>query len=197
MSQRKPNTRKPTNTSASRGKRAVQKTREGLFSRAVASLESGTLCASDQQSVDKLVEKHPHPLHELENIPISELPTADKRITVDVVEAAVRSFKKGTASRGLRPHHLVKGCSSGYKDVLLRDLTKAVNLLAQGEVPLEFAPYVAGASLFALDKTKNEIFDVRPIASGEILRRLVSKCLCSTNKKDFSEFSQINIYTLT
>ena len=46
-----------------------------------------------------------------------------------------------------------------------------------------FAPFFAGASLFALDKTKGGVFDVRPIASGEILRRLIAKCLCATHKK--------------
>ena len=55
-------------------------------------------------------------------------------------------------------------------------------------MPLAFAPYLAGASLFALDKTKNGIFDVRPIASGEILRRLVGKCLCMTRKEPTSKF---------
>ena len=46
-----------------------------------------------------------------------------------------------------------------------------------------FAPFLAGASLVALDKTKKGVFDVRPITSGEILRRLVSKCLCATQKE--------------
>ena len=46
-----------------------------------------------------------------------------------------------------------------------------------------FAPFLAGASLTALDKTKSGVFDVRPIAAGEILRRVVAKCLCATQKE--------------
>ena len=73
---------------------------------------------------------------------------------------------------------MVKALASGYRAPLLRELTMAVKHLCAGKAPIEFAPYLAGASLFALDKTKNHVFDVRPIASGEIMRRLVSKCLC-------------------
>ena len=51
-----------------------------------------------------------------------------------------------------------------------------------------FAPFVAGASLTALDKTKDEVFDVRPIASGEILRRVVAKCMCATQKEQAGKY---------
>ena len=90
------------------------------------------------------------------------------------------AFEQITSSKAL--------ISGNYKDVFLRDLTKAVCFFAEGKVPLEFAPYVAGASLFALDKSKGGTFDVHPIASGEIFRRLVSKCLCATNKEDAAAF---------
>ena len=83
---------------------------------------------------------------------------------------------------------MLDGLKIGHRDPLVRDLTHAVKLLIDGKVPVEFAPYLAGASLFALDKTKKGVFDVRPIAASEILRRLVSKCLCSTHKKDAADF---------
>ena len=98
-----------------------------------------------------------------------------------VVRACVLSFKKGTACRGLRAQHL-QDSLTGECDVFERDLTKLVNAFAAGAVPEVLAPYYAGASLTALVKTKNGIFDVRPIAAGDILRRLVSKCLCATQK---------------
>ena len=97
------------------------------------------------------------------------------------MHVSVLSFKKGTACRGLRAQHL-QDSLTGECDVFERDLTKLVNAFAAGAVPEVLAPYYAGASLTALDKTKNGIFDVRPIAAGDILRRLVSKYLCSMEK---------------
>ena len=65
---------------------------------------------------------------------------------------------------------------------MLRDLTKVVRVLADGTAPVFLAPFVAGASLAALDKTKKGVFDVRPIAAGQIIRRIVAKCMCATQK---------------
>lgn len=42
-----------------------------------------------------------------------------------------------------------------------------------GNIPLDFIPYFCGATLIASLKKNG----VRPIAIGEVLRRLVSKCL--------------------
>jgi hypothetical protein len=52
---------------------------------------------------------------------------------------------------------------------------------ARGEAPLELAQHLAGATLHALPKGTT---DVRPIAVGETLRRLVAKCLCSHVKSE-------------
>ena len=52
-------------------------------------------------------------------------------------------------------------------------LTKLVNVLAAGELPEEDAPDFCGARLYAGNKKSG---GVRPIAVGNILRRLVSKC---------------------
>ena len=51
-----------------------------------------------------------------------------------------------------------------------------MKLLVRGEALAEIAPHLAGASLHALPKG---VDDVRPIAVGEVLRRLTAKCLCS------------------
>jgi hypothetical protein len=58
-----------------------------------------------------------------------------------------------------------------------------VRFLADGEALRAISPFLGGASLTALDKSKGGKFDVRPIASGEITRRLVSKCLCAMEKE--------------
>ena len=109
-------------------------------------------------------------------------------ITEKVVTEAVRSFPQGTTGRGLLAQHLADALSSEYSPTFLAELTKTVRFLAEGRVPLVFAPFVAGATLMALDKTNEGVFDVRPIAAGEIMRRLVAKCLCSTHKVQAAKF---------
>ena len=65
--------------------------------------------------------------------------------------------------------------SPAYGDQAISAVLDVVNLLARGEAPTSIAPYLCGASLLALKKKDGSI---RPIAVGEILRRLVAKCLC-------------------
>lgn len=58
-------------------------------------------------------------------------------------------------------------------------------MLAQGRAPDYVAPVLAGASLVALPKPSG---GVRPIAVGEILRRLTSKCLMATVRAEARSF---------
>ena len=190
FSSKPPLRKKPNNSPAARGKRALFLARNGLCSRAVGCLESGALVDVDQTSFEKLKEKHPAALHPLCPFVLDDLPPSCSSVTEEVVKKACASFKKGTSNRGLRVSHLLNGLSSGSGADLLRDLTRAINLLIDGRAPLVFAPYLAGASMFGLDKTKQGIFDVRPIASGEILRRLIGKCLCLTHKEAAAKLFQ-------
>ena len=64
--------------------------------------------------------------------------------------------------------------STAYGDQAISTILD-VNLLARGEAPTSIAPYLCGDSLLALKKKDSGI---RPIAVGEILRRLFAKCLC-------------------
>ena len=54
------------------------------------------------------------------------------------------------------------------------------HMLANGEAPRSLAPFLAGATLVALDK---EDGGLRPVAVGEVLRRLTGKALCELIKK--------------
>ncbi len=61
------------------------------------------------------------------------------------------------------------------------------------ESPRELSEHLCGASLIALAKDDN---DVRPIAVGEVFRRLTSKCLCASvrdNARDFFEPLQVGV----
>ena len=56
----------------------------------------------------------------------------------------------------------------------IQALLGVVNLLCAGRAPPEVVPHLCGASLFACKKKGGGL---RPIAVGEILRRLTSKCI--------------------
>lgn len=73
------------------------------------------------------------------------------------------------------------GCPSPDRaNLLLSSLTKFVNLLAAGQAPAFVTPFLCGASLLASRKKSG---GHRPIAVGETLKRLVSKCLATLSRR--------------
>ena len=176
------------NSAYARAKRAMEAVEKGQPGRAVRSLEAGGIAPDDARTTEKMKSKHPPALHPKREFRYEDLPPSCTNITDEHVEKCVLSFSPGTACRGLRAQHLKDALKSSMRAEFLRDLTKAVVMWSSGALPPAFAPFVAGATLTALDKTKGGIFDVRPIASGGIFRRLVSKVLCMTNKKTAAAF---------
>ena len=82
------------------------------------------------------------------------------------------------------PDHLreaLRGITPMKLEYLIKAITDTVNLLAAGKVIHNIAQYFCGANLYPLKKKDGGI---RPILVGETLRRLVSKCLNSSVKKE-------------
>eukprot|EP00731_Ephydatia_muelleri_P018057 Em0011g97a len=88
---------------------------------------------------------------------------------------------------GLRIQHLLDVAEVPVPTSICSLLRGVINLLASGQAPAAISQYMAGGSLVALRKGTQ---DIRPIAVGESLRRLTSKCLCSLIKEDASAFFQ-------
>ena len=61
-----------------------------------------------------------------------------------------------------------------FDERAMNSLTKLVNLASRGQLPSFVAPAFCSATLTALNKKKTGI---RPIAVGEVIRRLVAKCI--------------------
>ena len=71
---------------------------------------------------------------------------------------------------------------------VLEQLTSVVNLYSRGTVPIEVASNLAGARLIAIQKPNSKGgHGIRPVAVGEIIRRLVGKCMCQTIKEESRE----------
>jgi hypothetical protein len=81
--------------------------------------------------------------------------------------------------------HLLEGLTAAHEAAVLEQLTAVVQLLVRGEAPMAVAPSLAGAGLLAMPKPKGGI---RPIAIGEVLRRIVGKFLCTSVKKEAKTF---------
>ena len=120
--------------------------------------------------------KHPQrPLPDFNNEP----PAAATPLNAEQVGKALLSFRAGTAPApsGLRAEHLksaLKAPSPARGEGFLHALTKFCNVMASGKIPRSVAPFFFGASLFAAIKKDG---GHRPIAVGEVYRRLISKGL--------------------
>ena len=75
------------------------------------------------------------------------------------------------------PEHLLHAINCSISDQSKRamnSLTKLVNLASSGQLPSFVVPAFCSVTLTALNKKKTGI---RPIAVGEVIRRLVAKCI--------------------
>jgi len=113
--------------------------------------------------------------------PVSASPYFDEQ----VVREALATFPACSAAGvfGYRPR-LLQQCARAESFYFVRSLTEVVNYFASGKAPSFLQPFVAGGVSIALSKPKN---GVRPLCSGDSIRRLVAKCFCHGGKNEISE----------
>ena len=164
--------------------------REGLFGKACQVLTSSGLAPNTNDTWELLQSKHPKgPLP----VPPSGVTTPLLTIVPNDfnIMAILRSFPK-TAScgpSGLCIQHLLDAAEVPLQFPMCSSLKDLVNLLASGNVPVLVSKYLAGGSLTALMKDKADLsLDIRPIAVGVALRRLLRKCLCAVERSMASDF---------
>ena len=162
----------------SNSKRAKRLARIGRYGKAVEALGSAGLAPPSASTRDELLLKHPQ--SSSPSLPPSPLPDPFL-ISQGIVRSAIKSFPPGTSPgpSGLRASHLkesIWGPSPARSACALSSISSLVSLLCSGSAPPEVTPHLCGATLLAPRKKDG---GVRPIAVGEVLRRLVSKCLSS------------------
>jgi len=151
-------------------------------------LSSSGVAPFGKDTLRVLVAKHP-------TVPPPTLPDtllSEPSLVTDVdnVSGCIKSFPKGTSCGrdGLRAQHLLDAfCGEGsvIADGLLKAITTMVNFCLKGRCPKVLAAFVASAPLTPLLKPDNGI---RPIAVGEIWRRLVSKVALRGVGKDMAKY---------
>ena len=160
---------------------ATSLTREGFDRKACNALLSQGLCPQTAETAQALQALHPaQPPPTTPDVAAQPLAAV---LVPEAIARALRSFPSDTAAgpSGLRVQHLREACAAGSTEALLQQLCGVVSLLAQGQACPAVAPSLAGASLVALPKPTG---GVRPIAVGEILRRLTAKCLMEAVRDD-------------
>ena len=175
-------------TMAANIRRAKAAVSEGRFSAAVRSLTSTGHAADSEETVAKL--RTLHPSHALPAVP--QGPDPEPLVfDAETVLHCISTFPSGSAGgcMGLRPQHLKEVTShtpvSAHAREALSQLIRVANLLVAGEAPPDMMAAMASAPLYALAKKDG---GVRPIAVGETLRRLVSKCCCHASKSSAAAF---------
>jgi hypothetical protein len=152
----------------------------GEYGKAVAALSPSTPSAIDDTSFKALLEKHPKASPVVTG-PAAPIPLI---VSVEIVKKMVLSFPSGSGPgpMGLRAEHIRPCFKLNLQTNLLESLTQFVNELIAGRVNPSIAPHLAGASLYALEKKGGGI---RPLACGNLLRRLASKCICFLTREHF------------
>ena len=112
------------------------------------------------------------------------------QVSQSEVRRAVMSFNAGSAGgqTGLRPQHVKDALSPSANEAgnnLLSHLTDYTNLLLTGKIPAFIKPVVSSATLISLAK---KCGGIRPIAIGDILRRLTSKCISRRMLEKFKDY---------
>ena len=159
-------------SNTTRARRAVE---DGQYKKALQSLTSMGLAPPSSDVFDEMLAKHP----QSDPPPLSGMaPSPSFHVSPEEVVSALKSFPTGSAPgpSGLRANHLKQAvfCSSPHHaHITLQSLTSFVNLLCAGKAPQVIVPHLCGASLLPCKKKDGGL---RPIAVGEGLRRLSSKC---------------------
>jgi hypothetical protein len=177
----------PPSTTERNIRRAIKECENGRLSKAVAALVSCGIAPHTAETYAEMLAKHPvaaqapRPNVTARALEEKLASSGFDGIEEKTVRKKVFSFQPGSAAgaSGFRPQYLKDILSTPLSSVnrrALTNLTRLVNMLVDGDLPEEIAPYLAGAPLMALVKPDTSL---RPIAIGDVFRRLVSKCCCS------------------
>jgi hypothetical protein len=128
--------------------------------------------------------------------PPNEPDPAPLQVEPHDVQRALNSFKTASAPglfRNSSDHYKSTGfgLDPAVQEPYWDALTHIVNLLLSGSFPSEFAPYLCGAKLLAMQKPScSSAIKTRPIAIGSFIRRLTSKVAMAAVAPELADLLQ-------
>ena len=170
---------------------AISLGRSGMFGKACWILQSSGIAPNSKNTWQLLKAKHP-------SCPAPVVPVVPNVESIALqpdfnIISVLRSFPKHTAAgpSGLRVQHLLDVASIPLPTPICSSLRLVINIIEAGKAPTSVSQFLAGESLISLNKNKEGFApDIRPIAMGETLRRLVGKCMCTLLKVKAADFFQ-------
>ena len=158
----------------------------GRLSDAISTLESNGVASDSHRVLDELREKHPYA--DKPTFPIGPLPAALQIEDLDELRKMMRSFPRGSAAGrdGFSSQFFedLLDCNLPEKSLMfLKAEQTLVNIFLAGKAPDVISEFVSSAPLIPLNKPDGSI---RPIAVGEVHRRLVSKVAAAFAKKKYT-----------
>ncbi|KAK3289147.1 hypothetical protein CYMTET_3418 [Cymbomonas tetramitiformis] len=162
---------------------AVRLVKAGQLGKAVKRLELAKLAPATEETLLKLERLHPAGTGRRQDVGEDrrrelrgQALELDEKTFDDVMRNLLRA--SGPGSSQWRWEHMWAVHVSGGRDALL----EVCNHLAAGRAPAGVREWLAGARLVALLKDDLGV-NVRPIACGEVLRKLVAKVICRQRAK--------------
>jgi hypothetical protein len=182
-------------------RQAIAETKAGRYSRAVGRLSAAAVAPETPETFAVMLAKNAPERAEIHDETGEPLGDDAPELTTSLVRKCLFSFPAGSAGgpSGLGVE-LLKMCVVAGGVGFLEALRAVVARIARGEVPAPVRPFVFGARLIALLKAPREDDtpapqqdeqqqqtkppDLRPIACGEVLRRLGAKALGKKARDD-------------
>ena len=157
----------------------------GHYSKAMARLQAAQVAVPNADGLKEMQHKHPSALRPS----LPELPPLTGSMPhpgTGVVRRTLRTFALGSAAglSGLTPQHLLD-MSYFPGDNILFALAGLCARFEAGAVPPQARTFFFGARLIGLVKIDGTL---RPIACGDVFRRLAGKIICASIKKPAAEF---------
>jgi len=150
-----------------------------------AALLSEGIAEPNDTTLNLLYHKHPKG----RSLPTMIAPETNPiRINIQELVTQVNKIKRTSAAgpSGLRPSHLRDICNAASNSDVCSALCKVINFLLMGKCCDNSRKWIFGAKLTALKKKGGS--DVRPIACGDVIRRVIGKFICFKLSEQFKDY---------